>query len=165
VCCTALPIETKELRKPPGISCEHCTQSGCAIYETRFPICRSYYCGWRNLPDLDEDWRPDKSGVLISPQNENIPAKFSLREGIEFLVIGGEAAIRRKGFAEVLARCVAGGIPTFLAIPGPPDHYAARALVNDILAAAVEKREIAAVTELLVGGFKASMRHEFRKMI
>lgn len=164
VCCTALPIETPELRKVPGITCKHCISAGCAIYETRFPICRTYYCGWRNLPELDDAWRPDKSGVLVSPQNENIPEKFVLREGIEFLVLDGERAIRRQGFAEAVAAFVAGGVPTFLAFPGPPGHYPARVLVNDILAAAIGKRDLAAVREQLVRGLKASGSHNFLRM-
>lgn len=134
VCCTALAIETAELRKQPGVTCRHCTATGCGIYETRFPICRSYFCGWINLPELDESWRPDVSGILISPHREGIPPHYELREGIEFLVLGGEAAVRRPEFAALIAKLLRGRTPAFIAVPGPKGHYPARVFLNDALA-------------------------------
>src|SRR4051812_35852125 len=45
VCCTALPI-VEDFTKPAGVTCQHCTSSGCGIYATRYPICRTFVCGW-----------------------------------------------------------------------------------------------------------------------
>ena len=38
--------------------------------DTRYEVCRTYHCGWRALGQLGEEWRPDKSGVLIDFQVE-----------------------------------------------------------------------------------------------
>ena len=62
VCCKDLAINEPDLKKVRGVLCEHCAKdSGCAIYETRPGICRTWFCGWRLLPQLDDGWRPDKS--------------------------------------------------------------------------------------------------------
>ncbi|HWA89917.1 MAG TPA: hypothetical protein VG889_07770 [Rhizomicrobium sp.] len=155
VCCVALPIETAELRKLPGVACRHCGPKGCAIYETRYPVCRSYICGWRQLPELDDAWRPDRSGVLVSPMDA---------EGIEFLVLAGERAIRRDGFAQYVATCIVNGIATYLAVPGPIGHYPARVFLNDRLALAVAQRDLAAIRALLLSVLASAAKHTFRPM-
>jgi hypothetical protein len=61
-----LNINTPELKKPAGVWCEHCSPGkGCAIYETRFPICRTYKCGWL-LGFVPEHWFPAKSKIVVS---------------------------------------------------------------------------------------------------
>src|SRR5690349_15196843 len=96
VCCYTLPIDTPEFQKMPGAVCKNCAGRGCGIYETRPNPCRGFYCGWWMIPQLDDEWRPDRSGILITPQFDEIPAEFELREGIEFLLVGGEPAVRRQ---------------------------------------------------------------------
>ena len=150
VCCTALAIETPELRKPPGIACAHCTPKGCGIYETRYPICRSYFCGWFGLPALGEDWRPDISGVLLSPHDD----------GVEFLILGGEPAIRRAGFLDFLATLLRSRTPAFLAVPGPAGHYPARVYLNDRL----ERLSQAQLGDALAAALKAARGHRFEPM-
>jgi uncharacterized protein len=63
-CCKVLYIE--ELKKPAGPICSNCiVGGGCAIYDTRPPVCRDYECQWlwdRNLPAT---MRPDKVGTLL----------------------------------------------------------------------------------------------------
>jgi hypothetical protein len=29
------------------------------------PVCQQFLCGWRLFDELDDDWRPDLSGVLV----------------------------------------------------------------------------------------------------
>jgi hypothetical protein len=60
-----LGIDTPELQKDPGTRCPHCTSAGCAIYEQRFPVCRSYFCVWRRIAALPEEARPDRLGVFM----------------------------------------------------------------------------------------------------
>jgi hypothetical protein len=67
-CCTALTIATKELTKPAGTPCRHNDGAGCTIYEARPPVCRNWHCGWRRLEMLPDDFRPDRSGILIAFQ-------------------------------------------------------------------------------------------------
>src|SRR5438128_1437727 len=101
VCCTALPI-VEDFTKPAGVTCQHCTSTGCGIYETRYPICRTFLCGWLLLPGLDESWRPDRSGILIRAiEPDALPEEFrAAGSGLHFTVLGGEASIRRPGFAD-----------------------------------------------------------------
>lgn len=159
VCCTVLPIETPELRKVPGVACQHCADSGCAIYETRFPICRTYFCGWHSVP-LGPEWRPDQSGVLISSLNDGLPEGYR-DGGIEFLVLKGEEAIRRHGFVEAVTRFILGGAATYLAFPGPVGHYSARVLVNDALHPAIARRDRAGVLAILLKILASAANHSF----
>jgi hypothetical protein len=64
-CCDLLGIDTPELQKDPGTQCPHCTSAGCAVYEERFPVCRSYFCVWRRIAALPEEARPDRLGVFM----------------------------------------------------------------------------------------------------
>jgi hypothetical protein len=91
------------------------------------------FCGWRLLPQLDDDWRPDRSGVLITPQNENVPERFALREGIEFMILADEDAVRRPGFVETILAFVRREVATFIAIQGRVGYFATRLLVNEAL--------------------------------
>ncbi len=152
VCCTALAIETAELRKAPGVACLHCTPTGCGVYQTRFAICRSYFCGWFGLPELGEDWRPDRSGILISPRDED--------EGIEFLVLGGEAAVHRPAFLDVLTTLLRARTPVYLAVPGPKGHYPARVLLNDALA----RTDPARYADALASALRSATGHRFEPM-
>jgi len=163
VCCYALPIDNEELQKLPGEVCMNCTGRGCRIYETRPRTCREFYCGWWVLPQLGEDWRPDKSGVLITPQNENIPAHFVLREGIEFMVLAGEDAVRRLGFVETILAFVRSEVATFLALPGPEGYFATRVLVNEALKGHAAGRDQRGALAVLLRMLDASKTHRFER--
>jgi hypothetical protein len=166
VCCYALPIDTPELNKLPGVVCRNCTGRGCAIYDARPTVCQGFYCGWRMLPQLDEEWRPDRSGVLVTPQNENIPAEFELREGIEFLIIGGEDAIRRPGFVETICTFVRRRVATFVAIPGPEGYFPARVILNtDQMVDAAAKGDRARALSLLLSLLEQAKDHEFQPAV
>ena len=163
VCCYALPIDNEELQKPPGEVCRNCTGRGCRIYETRPKTCRGFYCGWWLLPQLDDDWRPDKSGVLVTPQNENVPERFVLREGIEFMVLAGEDAVRRPGFVETLLGFVRHEVATFIAIPGPVGYFATRFFVNDVLKESAAGNDRDRCLRTVLGILDASKAHRFEK--
>ena len=93
VCCMALNVE--EIGKKAGILCEHCTPKGCGIYETRFEVCRGFLCGWRMVPQLGDDWRPDRSGVLIlgMPADKLPEEHRAVGNGAQFMILGGEKAL------------------------------------------------------------------------
>jgi hypothetical protein len=163
VCCYALPIDNEELQKLPGEVCANCTGRGCRIYETRPRTCRGFYCGWWLLPQLDDDWRPDRSGVLITPQNENIPERFVLREGIEFMILAGEDAVRRPGFVETVLTFVRREVATFIAVPGPVGYFATRILVNDMLRGNAVRSDRDGALAGLLRILDASKTHRFEK--
>ena len=127
-CCEHLNIDRDGFTKPAGQLCPHCTGTGCAIYERRPQVCRDYFCGWQQLTQLDEDWRPDRSGVMLMPVKD--VEGFASPEGMEFMLVGGAAALSRPGFAEYVALLVSRRVATFLSIGG------ARALLNPFIAPA-----------------------------
>jgi hypothetical protein len=164
LCCTALVVETPEFRKMAGVTCTHCTAAGCGIYERRFPICRSYHCGWIHSPELGDDWRPDISGVMVMPVTENVPTEFAVREGVELLVVGGADAIRKPAFAPFVLNLVVNQVPVWLGVPGPVGYYPARALLNRPLAAAAAARDVERVRDVLQQIHRSAAGHAFERV-
>jgi len=121
VCCTELKIETPQFRKPASAPCQHLCGTGCGIYETRPPVCQQFLCGWRLFAELTDDWRPDRSGVLVMRKApaELPPAWQGAPYGVELAIAGGEAAVTRAGFAEYAAGLLAKNIPVFLSASSP----------------------------------------------
>jgi hypothetical protein len=149
VCCNVLPIGTAELRKQAGVACKHCVKGGgCGIYETRPHVCRGYSCGWLTMPDLGDDWRPDKSGVFITSPGAAIPAHFENRNGIE-LMIASAGILGQRPFLDLVCILVEKRIPAFLAIQGPAGHFPASIFMNDDLAEPVSRKNRQAVADLL----------------
>lgn len=65
MCCKLLWIEV--LDKPRAVWCGHCDKKrGCKIYDERPLVCRSFFCGWRRIADLDERWKPSSAKFLIN---------------------------------------------------------------------------------------------------
>src|SRR5215475_5577523 len=65
-CCVVPVIDTPELKKPEGEVCPNCTGHGCAIYDTRPEVCRTFNCAWKRIASMPLETRPDKLGVMIS---------------------------------------------------------------------------------------------------
>lgn len=64
LCCDLLEVEP--IGKRAGARCEHCrVGAGCAIYNERPPVCRTFDCGWRLSPGMAESLRPDRCGVVF----------------------------------------------------------------------------------------------------
>ena len=65
MCCKLLDIDV--LEKPRGQWCPHCDRKrGCKIYEERPEPCRTFYCGYRRIKDLGEDWKPSNAKFLVN---------------------------------------------------------------------------------------------------
>ena len=166
VCCIATHVDTKEFQKPPGITCPHLCAQGCSIYETRYQACREYHCGWRYLEFLSDNWRPDKSGVLLvfTPKDELPPG---YETGVSFILVAPPPS----GFTRVLhhyvAHLIADGVHVMLAAPGPPGEYPVVAFLNDELRDAALKRDYAPIeavfTEALALNGAPSRR--FKKLV
>jgi hypothetical protein len=138
VCCQWLDIESEELSKKAGILCEHCVGSGCGIYETRPQVCRGFFCGYRLISQLGEEWRPDRCGVLIQAVEKNLPPQYTgAQVGFNFIVLGGDAAVLRPGLADYLATLVKRNVAVYLSADSPKtlinEHL--RPYVNDPAAA------------------------------
>ncbi len=161
VCCTALVVDSPAFRKVGGVACSHCTTAGCAIHATRYPVCRAYFCGWINAPELDDAWRPDRSGVIVMPRTADTSHGRDSAEGVEFLVTGGVDAVSRSGFAQAVLSLISGGIPVFLGVPGPSGFYPARMQLNEALASLAQRRDTAGAVRKFCEILHASRHHTF----
>ena len=131
VCCTALTIDKPEIQKKSGLTCKNCVSGGCAIYDTRYPVCRGFYCAWRTVDIFDEDWRPDKSGVMPYVETDGISDGFDLETGIGLMLVGNpNSIVRQKWFQDFVVTGIMNSIPLFLSLPGPRGYQAATALLN-----------------------------------
>lgn len=160
VCCTALVVDTPEIQKAPGVTCKYC-KGGCAIYETRYPVCRDYHCAWRKLDILDDSWRPDRSQVFTQFERDNIPPGFGTDFGIGLLLIGDPGwTVRQDWFQQMVASGVMSDIAMFLCLPGPPGRQAVKMLLNtDEMRTAIQQGAMTAVLERAVLQLK---RHDFK---
>ena len=161
VCCVVPNVDTPEFSKLPGVPCPHlCSAGGCSIHASRFPVCRAYHCGWRYLGSLGEEWRPDKSGVLIDFQSDGLPAHYPKRPGIRLTLVDRERPLA-PAFYDYVARLIAADVPVVLAVRGPPGHFPAGAFLNDALKAAVSARNLAEVRAILEAAQKSLASHRF----
>jgi hypothetical protein len=147
-CCKDLAIVEAGFKKLPGVECQHCTAgSGCAIYATRPQLCRSYHCGWRSLPNMDESWRPDRSGVLITLDHR--AEGGGIGSDANLILVGDPAVIAGDRFAGMTAGFIASGTATFLVLPGPPGMMAYHVRLNELLGPAIAARDLAEVKAVL----------------
>jgi hypothetical protein len=150
-CCVVPPIRSADFFKTSGTVCVNCLATGgCAIYPARPQACRDFMCGWRSLPFLDDRWRPDRCGILVVPEEQDIPAHFARRTGLNLVAYRAPADLEAPFVIEMVAGLVHGNVPTFLSTPGPPGFHFAKALLNDRLAAAAAKRDGDAIRRALL---------------
>ena len=126
LCCEVQNIDKPEVQKTSGSLCKNCVDGGCTIYETRYAVCRSFHCAWRQIADLDESWRPDRSGVFLDYQLLNGVT------GLSLMLVGNPLKTVRQGwFVDYVQRAVRDGVPLVLALPGPIGMRSAKALLNN----------------------------------
>ena len=124
LCCTVMAIDKPEIQKEAGVTCRHCV-GGCTIYETRPPLCRDYHCGWRQLPILDDSWRPDRSGVFVELE------PVDGQTGLSLVLVGNPLkTVRQPWFIDFVITGVRGNLPLLLGIFGPKGHQGASLLLN-----------------------------------
>ncbi len=68
LCCKLFSIDDGEVQKQCNEWCKHSCDKGCAIYDERPETCRKFSCWWLD-GGYSEEWRPDKVGITIVPQN------------------------------------------------------------------------------------------------
>ena len=100
------------------------------------------------MPDLGDDWRPDKSGVFITSPGATIPVHFENRNGIE-LMISSSRILNQRPFLDLVSILVERKVSAFLAIQGPVGHFPASIFMNDDLAKPVSRKNFQAVADLL----------------
>ena len=137
VCCKAPLIDEPDFQKAPGVLCPNCKEgSGCQIYAMRPNACRGFECGWKTMPELPDELRPDRSGILIRYIQEHIPPGLQ-PVGLTFLVHDNHTDMIGPGFTGFLGRYVAQNIAVFLSVRGPPGYSDGAVLLNQHLAPAL----------------------------
>lgn len=148
LCCSVLAIDTEEMQKEPGARCRHC-EAGCAIHAARPGACRDFYCAWRTMDIFDDNWRPDRSGVLAQLAADDIGAQT----GIDLMLVGNPLkTVRQAWFRDFVATGLAGDIPLFLSLPGPRGYQACRLRLDGA----------GAVKAMLENALKRLSAHDFR---
>lgn len=68
LCCKVMGVKDEGFEKPKDRWCQHAKKGrGCAIYETRPPICQTFKCLWLGSgDDMRADLRPDKIHGLLT---------------------------------------------------------------------------------------------------
>ncbi len=69
LCCKLVAVE--EIGKPAHQWCRHfAAGKGCAIYADRPGECRTFRCLWLMQPQLSDDWRPNRSHIVLYFSND-----------------------------------------------------------------------------------------------
>jgi hypothetical protein len=129
LCCIVPGIDKADLQKLPASTCRFCDH-GCAIYETRPEVCREYYCGWRKLEMIPEDWRPDIFGVFAEVMPQVAP-QFSCPFGLILILTGNPLkTLRQHDFLDFVIRNLNNNFALFLGLPGPRGKQCAHLPLN-----------------------------------
>jgi hypothetical protein len=162
VCCVTLHIDSEELRKPAGVRCPHLAAgAGCSIYRARPSTCRTYHCGWRYLPFLSDNWRPDRSGVLIAftPRQE-LPPDYE--RGVGFILVTPPASGFARALYHYVAHLIADKVYVTLAVPGPAGHYPAVTVLNERLKDAARTGNLVRIEAAFSEALTSAKSHSFR---
>jgi len=126
-----MTINKPEIQKESGVTCRHCKETGCAIYDSRPPVCRAWFCAWRKVDIFDEEWRPDRSGVMPYVETDGISADFDLSTGIGLMLVGNPLkTVRQKWLQDFVETGVMNSVPLFLSLLGRRGHQAVTTSLN-----------------------------------
>lgn len=147
-CCVTPRIDSASFNKPANSLCPHCTGTACAIYQTRPAPCRSFFCAWRQSEQMDDSWRPDRSGVILFPAHAP-----GYGPGLNLMLTDGQASIQRDWLPPLVMRLVRHNRAVMLTINDR------QALINDSIAPCLGGGAAAVQAQLLrlyAGAFSGS---------
>ncbi|MNE01539.1 hypothetical protein D3C80_939820 [compost metagenome] len=154
-CCRVIPLNLPELAKPTGELCGYCVDgAGCSVHEVRPQTCRVWFCLWRAV-ELSDDWRPDRSGVIIRPDGVE-------RGEITLYILRRSDFLAGMDFFATVAGWIAEGIEVALSIPGPVGTYPARAVVTDWLRPAIEDGDPEDFIARVIASLDKLAEHDFQ---
>jgi hypothetical protein len=109
ICCYTLQIEEEDLKKQADSPCHHLIENqGCSIYKKRPNVCSNWYCGWRLLDFLEDEFRPDKSGLLL---------RVDKNEFVFQALINPFDVLTKEKTLTIIAASIEFGIKVFISVP------------------------------------------------
>jgi len=135
VCCVTPLIDTPGFHKPEGVVCPNCTGSGCAIYDNRPEVCRTFNCAWKRIASMPPETRPDRLGVMISLERHLPPRNLFEHLYIVAVATGDERALESPLAKDALRMLGEGVLPVFVSAQGTktlvhPEPALADAIMN-----------------------------------
>jgi hypothetical protein len=167
VCCKVLPISEPELKKPPGVLCQHCLpDQGCQLRENWPKLCGEFFCGWRYYAQLDDNWRPDRSDILIEFKDKDVPPGFQRNDYFcKFTFFGRADKAHWEPLINFIANLVALDRPVMIATTGEtPGHLRGQILVNYMLRPAILARDAKRIGAGLEQALAACNAHPSEKI-
>jgi hypothetical protein len=141
-CCIFLLIKDKNFKKPADQACSHMIEKGgCKIYSERPPVCQNWYCAWRFMAQLGEEWRPDRAGILLRSDEEGIIFQ-PIREPKE--VLTSERAL------ELIGGGIEQGIPLSMSIPTKKGFRSYSMPLNEHLDIVVRSRSLPSIRAKMI---------------
>jgi hypothetical protein len=117
LCCKVVAV--LEIAKPNGVWCPHCSSGqGCAIYQSRFVSCRTFYCQWMMEKGLGPEWKPDRAKFVLVKNDGGRHLSACVDPGYP-------SAWRRSPYYENFKRWAADGIRML------PDLHFVNAMIGD----------------------------------
>ncbi|MDG1995585.1 MAG: hypothetical protein P8J14_03755 [Emcibacteraceae bacterium] len=149
-CCHHIPIDQEDFVKLPNVDCEHLRKGGgCNIYKKRPKTCATWYCAWRYLSNLNDQWRPDLSGVLMDFTTKFIPSEFNKDTALTFKVIDKEKFLSNTELTQFIIYLMAKNLPIFLSHGLEAGHSAISTILNPHLLDAAKEKNHKEILETL----------------
>ncbi len=121
-CCVTLGFEAgpdeSAFTKVAGEPCRHLVQIGCAVYDDRPPVCRRFECGWLGAPNLPDELRPDRCGVLFCTNDNPLAADLPGAEAYAVFAYELRPGALDEEWPQWLVEQLAGEITLILVRPG-----------------------------------------------
>ena len=115
------------------------------------------------MPELGDDLRPDRSGIIIRLMREQIPPGLN-PVGLNFLLFD-RTDVFGPGFADYLCQLVTNGVAVFLSVRGPDGFSDGAVLLNGHLAPAIESGDKNVAVGILRAALAALANNKFEPAV
>jgi hypothetical protein len=106
------------------------------------------------MANLDDDWRPDRCEILITPAAKHIPAGYP-QEGLTFELVGSLDRVTWPPLVDALSALIANSIPVFLSVRGRPGEVSGNVFLNDELSGVIALGDSEKIALMLRGALQA----------
>jgi hypothetical protein len=130
------------------VPCRHLSPKGCGLHPHWPKLCQTWFCGWRLIPGLPEEWRPDLSGILLYHFRCSQPGYGP--DAYMLCLSRGEQHLADVSVLGFVQNMVERRVPLFLMLKlGQPG--ATTIFVNDYLVEALARRDAGLFVDTLAG--------------